>query len=302
MGKGQDYAAQLRVMFPGAASSGIPSTGQQHSAFRDIYDWAAYQQYYGGMSPQEAQSYLKGGSNPYGEMAMSLASAELDARKMELAYQKQMMDQLLPLEMKAREQEIANATARQQWEEQVRGFISPITQGQGLGGMYSNLGQPASQDEIDYYFRSSTPKIKEALTSAGLSQSGDFQRRLEALAGNITAADIPRARNEQMGLIGMTQGLPYTSNTQANVSYTGSNPYQAMNTGYGMYNDQLQNQMSAANQMYSMDQMNAYNRSQPSMMTSLLGGIGGTFLGSLAGGLGSGLGGSLATKMPWFKG
>lgn len=254
MGAGADYSAQLQAQYPW-----VP---------RSTTDYIATQVVRGGKSIADFQGMLGQGNQAQEatDMAMALAGAELESRRAELA----MQQQLMPYEIAMRKAEIAAAEARQGYEDKMRAFFSPVLQGQGLTGQYASLGQPATSDEIGYYYNQMNPRIKESLTSSGLGQSGDYQKRLENMMKDITTSDIARARGEKENLINMARGgSPIQAISGANTGVN-SNASSAI-SGYGaLANQQIAN--SLAGQQYASDlaQTNYMNENTPAWWKPVL--------------------------------
>jgi hypothetical protein len=283
MGSGADYSQQLQAQYPWVNRSTTDYIATQ--VVRNGKSISDFQNMLGGNQAQEAT-----------DMAMELAGAELQSRQQELAMQKELM----PYEIAMRKAEIAAADARQGYEDKMRAFFSPVLAGQGLSGQYASLGQPATSDEIGYYYNQMNPKIKESLTASGLGQSGDYQKRLEKMMSDMSLSDIARARGEKTNLISMAMGGSPTQQVSGANTNVNSNASNSISNAGSLANQNIANSYTGQNLANSLSQLNSYNSSQPSMLTSLLSGVASTGLGALTGGIGSNWANSLFSNSSYI--
>ena len=265
MGHGADTAAELRQQYPWMVGKKPPANAADFSVTDPSWtmlDWLgsdkAYRQQlnisdYITPNPAEQQQ----------DFAMQWAGQEFEARTKELEYLAQeqaMRERMMPYYEEQAKAQIENEQARNAWEAQVRGFVDPLTRGEGLPGMFAGLGQQMTPEQAQQEWDLYDPAYREMLTQRGLQQSGDAMDVMNKWKQQTSLADEARTSGEQFNLMNLMQGLPYAGSASYGINPTGQSQLgSALGTGYGITSG-MQDQAMRANQWNAgFSSMNDYN-------------------------------------------
>ena len=276
MGDGRDRSIALEQQYPWIVGQKPPPNAGDLS-YNDpswsLAEWLGSDQAYR-HNLNVADWVGENPANQYEDFAMQWAGQEFDARTKELEYLERetaMRERMMPYYEEQAKGQIANEQARAAWEAQMRGFVDPLTRGEGLPGMFAGLGQQMTGEQAQQEWDLYDPAYREMLTSRGLQQSGGAIDVMNDWKKQTSLADEARTSGEQFNLMNLMQGMPYAGSANYGISPTGQSQLGgALGMGSGINQAELNRQMQAGQWNAGFSSMNDYNADQGRGLNSWL--------------------------------